>query len=130
MNNYQQAIKERQQLELVTERNLSDLQRRLSLGWNRSQLRKEELRQHAAETLGNFHLVLENHEKLEMDMATERLSKFFERRNKQQKHFQKWEKERAKSMENTKLKQESKLGAARHLQQQALDELERLGETI
>ena len=106
------------------------MQRRLSLGWNRSQLRKEELRQHAAETLGNFHLVLENHEKLEMDMATERLSKFFERRNKQQKHFQKWEKERAKSMENSKLKQESKLGAARHLQQQALDELERLGETI
>ncbi|TNV72720.1 hypothetical protein FGO68_gene6356 [Halteria grandinella] len=130
MNNYQQAIKERQQLELVTERNLQDLQRRLSIGWNRSQVRKEELRQHAAETLNNFHSVLENHEKIELEMATERLSKFFDRRNKQLKHFQKWEKERAKSMENTKFKAESKLGAAKHLQQQALDELERLGENI
>lgn len=73
MNNYQQAIKERQQLELVTERHLGELERRLSLGWNRSQLRKEELRSHAAETLHNFHAVLENHEKIEQEMATERL---------------------------------------------------------
>jgi hypothetical protein len=93
-------------------------------------MRKEELRQHAAETLNNFGAVLENHEKIEMEMATERLAKFFERRNKQMKHFQKWEKERAKSMENTKFKAESKLGAAKHLQRQALDELERLGESI
>ena len=63
-------------------------------------------------------------------MATERLSKFFERRNKQLKHFQKWEKDRAKSMEHTKFKAESKLGAARQMQQNALEELERLGESI
>ena len=81
-NNYNSSLKERHNLELVTERNLQDLQRRLSLGFTRSQQRKEELRSHAADTLQNFHNVLEVHEKLEFEADSERLAKYLERRKK------------------------------------------------
>jgi hypothetical protein len=46
------------------------------------------------------------------------------------KHFQKWEKQRASSMEQKTLKSENKLGAVRQMQQCAMEELERLGESI
>jgi hypothetical protein len=65
LNHYRQALKERQELEVVTERNLQEVQRRLSLGWARSQAYKEELRSHAAETLANFLGVREHHERIE-----------------------------------------------------------------
>jgi len=92
LNHYRQALKERQELEVVTERNLQEVNRRLSLGWARSQAFKEELRSHAAETLSNFRGVCEHHERIENDMQKERLAKFLTRRDKQQKYFNKWEK--------------------------------------
>lgn len=113
LNNYRKALKDRQELEIVTERNLQEVQRRLSLGFARSQVHKEELRSHAAETLGKFSTVREHHEQIEFQTQSERLAKYLTRRDKQMKYFQKWEKEKEKQMEHNRQKAESKLGNAK-----------------
>lgn len=100
-------------LELVTEKNLSELQMRLNFGWTRSQQKKEELKQHAADTLHNFEHVLENHDKLELDAQTERLAKYCQRRQKQITQLAKHEKRIKDEIEDRKHKTESKAGAAK-----------------
>lgn len=74
--------------------------------------------------------MIENHEKLEIEAHTERLTKFFERRKKQMAHFTKWEKDRERLLEHNKSKHESKLGSAKTNANEALLEMERLGESI
>jgi hypothetical protein len=130
LNHYRQALKERQEIEVVTERNLQEVQRRLSLGWARSQAYKEELRSHAAETLSNFLGVRQQHETIENLAQKEKLEKFLTRRDKQQKYFNKWEKEREKQIEELRNKAESKQGNAKHNQDQAHEEMQRLSEEI
>ena len=49
-------------------------------------------------------------------MQTDRLAKFLTRRDKQQKYFNKWEKEKEKQMEDLRNKAESKQGNAKHNQ--------------
>ena len=65
-----------------------------------------------------------------METQSERLASYLERRQKQLKHFQKWEKDRAKSLETTRFKKESKLGQARQNQTEAQLELERISQAL
>lgn len=45
---------EQVEAEVMTQRNLQELQARIEIGWTRSQMRKEEMKFHAQETLCNF----------------------------------------------------------------------------
>ncbi len=45
---------EQVEAEVVTQRNLQELQARIEIGWTRSQIKKEEMKYHAQETLSNF----------------------------------------------------------------------------
>lgn len=51
--------------EAVTQRNLQELQAKIQIGWTRSQIRKEEMKHHAKETLSNFETVVANHMRLQ-----------------------------------------------------------------
>ena len=46
-NNYMEAVRAKQQSEIITERNLEEHERKVNLGWNRSQIKKLELKQNA-----------------------------------------------------------------------------------
>ncbi len=45
---------EQVEAEVVTQRNLQELQARIEIGWTRSQMKKEEMKYQAQETLSNF----------------------------------------------------------------------------
>jgi hypothetical protein len=50
-NNYIEAVRAKQQSEIITERNLEEHEKRVNLGWTRSQIRKLEMKQNAQSTL-------------------------------------------------------------------------------
>jgi hypothetical protein len=88
--------------------------------------RKEEMRQHAAGTLHNLSVVLDNHGKIEDEEENERMREYVQRQTKKMKYFQKWQKIREEQWESLKSKHEGKLGEAKHKMEGAKEELERL----
>jgi len=87
-------MKEQLEGEIVTQRNLIDLQRKINMGWTRSQIKKEELKNNALETLNNFNTVLAAHERIEHEEQSKKLQSYLERKKKKMAYFQKWEKDR------------------------------------
>lgn len=66
-------MRESIEVEVTTQKNLIELEKRLNEGWNRSIIRKEEMKQHAQGTLQGFESVLKNHKYLEQLEENERL---------------------------------------------------------
>lgn len=128
--NQQARLKEQMEGEVITDRNLEQLQKRLNSGWMRSQLKKDEMKLMATQTLLNFDTVITTHERRDADATTERLLKFLDRKKKQLKHFQKFEEIRAEKYEYKKERHESKCGGAKSKAEDADAELARLGEEI
>ena len=84
------------------------------------------MRQHAAGTLHNVSVVLDNHEKLEEEEENERMREYVQKQTRKIKYFQKWQKKREDEWESLKTKHEGKLGDAKHKMEGAKEELERL----
>ena len=84
--NQQARLKEQLEVEVITDRNLEQLQQRLNGGWLRSQQKKDEMKLIATQTLINFDSVLTTHERRDADATNERLLKYLERRKKQLNH--------------------------------------------
>jgi hypothetical protein len=105
---------EQVEAEVQTQRNLQELQAKIEIGWTRSQMRKEEMKYHAQETLSNFETVIANHSRITEDEENQKLLEYLTRKKKKMAYFQKWEKNRAASFEAIKEKHQSKLGDAKH----------------
>ena len=98
---------------MITSINLDNLEKRLNDGYTRHVLRKEQVRQSAAETLNKLEKAVVNQKEHEKEVENERLMKYMERRQQYLSKIKKWEKERQKSLVNIKIKNETKFGQAK-----------------
>jgi hypothetical protein len=79
---------------LITSLNLDHLEKRLNEGYSRHVIRKEKVRQSAAETISKLEKAQVTQKEHEKEIENERLMKYMERRQAYLTKIKKWEKER------------------------------------
>ena len=80
LGNYEHYLREKQKQDMITSMNLDILERRLSDGYTRHVIRKEQVRMSAQETLNKLEKAIVNQKEHEKEVENERLMKFLQRR--------------------------------------------------
>ena len=129
-NNYETYMQQKKETEKRTTKNLESLEKKLNEGYYRSIQKKEQVRLSAVGTLQKIEDVLQSQRRLDEEVQNERLMKYLERRKKYIGQLNKWEKDKNKSIQNLRLKHETKYSSAKANLSDVIDDRDRLFQSI